>query len=298
MSKSPYDELQPMESKAPPPPKERGCFFYGCIISLILLVILLIAIGVITWLTIRAISGYVQEYTEPTARALPKFELSDEQRKDLDQRIAVFKDAVQKADQPADTLVLTGDEINAWLSETKELRDKVHVSIEGDKMSGEVSIPLSDLPLPGANGRFLNGKATIKLSMQNGVLIATVDQVEVKGKPLPEQFMTMLRKENLAKSIYDDPERAAFLRKFETIEVTDGKLIMKTRSAETPDAEPKQENAAKDKESDAKPSDEAKPADDSKPPPAEPAKETEKPPPAEPAKDAEQPAEKPKEPGR
>ncbi len=89
-----------------------------------------------------------------------------------------------------------------------------------------MSIPLH---LPFVKGRYLNGAASFKASLENGVLIVTAHSIEVKGKPLPEPFMSQLRNENLAKDAYRDPKNAESLRKIESIEVKDGKLTIKPR---------------------------------------------------------------------
>ena len=79
-------------------------------------------------------------------------------------------------------------------------------------------------------GRYLNGEADLKASLQDGVLIVTLDSIEVNGQSPPEQMMTTLRQQNLAKDAYKDPKAAELFRKLESLEIDDGKIILKVRA--------------------------------------------------------------------
>ena len=93
-----------------------------------------------------------------------------------------------------------------------------------------VSLPLSWLGWLG-KARYLNGDATFKVSLENGVLIVTAEEVRVKGAPIPESVMGPLRRENLAKNAYQDPKNAEAIRKVESIRVEDSQVTVKARAA-------------------------------------------------------------------
>ena len=59
-----------------------------------------------------------------------------------------------------------------------------------------------------------------------------MQSVQIKGQSLPESIMTQLRAQNLAQDAYRDPKNAATLRKFQSIEIKDGKIIIKARAKE------------------------------------------------------------------
>ena len=122
--------------------------------------------------------------------------------------------------------------------QSEDLRDKVHVDVEGDKVKGQVSFPLEGIGLPAFKGRYLNGKATLKVSLEDGFLRVTLDALEVKGKPVPATFIDQLRTKNLAEDASRNPENAEAIRKLESIQVKDGKVIIKARARE--DAETKE----------------------------------------------------------
>jgi hypothetical protein len=211
------------------PPRQRGCFFYGCIIASILLVLALILIGVGGYLLYRMVNGWVDEYTATAPRDLPKVEMPDPERKALKDRVEAFRKAVDEG-KSVEPLVLTSNDLNALIAEEPDLQGKVYVKVEGDELKGQISIPLEKLGLPMFKGRYLNGEADLKASFNNGILIVTLDSLEVNGKHLPDEFMTNLRQQNLAKDAYKDPKNAEMLRKVESMAIKDGKIIIRVRA--------------------------------------------------------------------
>jgi hypothetical protein len=215
----PYDE----------PPRQRGCFFYGCIIAIVLSLLLMIAIGVIFFVVYRWLGTVLEEYTATAPREMPKVEMPAEQRETLKGRVESFRSAI-KDGRPTEPLVLSSDELNALIQDNADLNGKFFVAIEGDKLKGKVSIPLSEIPSFGlTRGRFLNGEAELKASLQEGILLVTLESIDVNGKDLPAELMNSLRNQNLAKDAYKDQRTAEEIRKYQSIEIKDGKLIIKAR---------------------------------------------------------------------
>ena len=209
-----------------PPPKRRGCLFYGCLTCVVLaLVTVLLAV-----LGVRAVKNKINAYTDAQPVQMPMVEMSDTEFTSLKQRVTSFGEAMEQG-KPVEPLILTERDINALLAKspnTKELADKVYVSVNGGQVKGQVSIPLSGLGWLG-KGRYLNGEATFEVSLENGVLIVTAQEVKVKGKLLPESFMKRLRQENLAKDAYKDPKNAEAIRKLDSIHVEDSRAVITAR---------------------------------------------------------------------
>ncbi len=220
-----------MTDPAPPPiRKKRGCLFYLCITFAVLVLLGCLAV----FLTVRFIKGQIAAYTDSAPMSLPKVEMSDADYKRLDQRVKSFADAIE-AGKAGGPLVLTEQDVNALLvksANAAELADKVHVSLSGSEVKGQVSIPLNGLGWIG-KGRYLNGEAAFKVSLDNGVLIVTAKEIKVKGKALPEKFMSQLRQENLAQDAYKNPKNAETIRKLDAIEVKDGRVIITPRNAKS-----------------------------------------------------------------
>ena len=211
-------------------PRQRGCFFYGCIIAsvLALLVAIMVAIGV--YIGYRFLNQLVEEYTATAPRELPKVEMPAEQRQTLKDRVEAFRKAVKEG-TPTEPLVLTSDDLNALIEEEPELKGQDLRQDRGrqDQGTGQHSTREAR-PVGMVRGRYLNGEADVKASLSDGVLIVTLDSIEVNGKKPPEQVMTESGKQNLAKDVYKDPKNAEMIRKLESLEVKDGKIILKVRA--------------------------------------------------------------------
>jgi hypothetical protein len=160
---------------------------------------------------------------------MPKVEMPAEQRQSLKKHVEDFRKAVEEG-KVTEPLVLTSEDLNALIEEDPDLKGKVYMKIDGDELKGQVSIPLEKIGLPVFRGRYLNGEADFKASLENGILIVTLDGLEVNGKSLPPEMMTKLREQNLAKDAYNNPKNAEMLRKVESMEIKDGKIIIKVRA--------------------------------------------------------------------
>jgi hypothetical protein len=209
----------------PARPKRHGCFFYGCITALVLVALL-------------AGSGYfggrylinkmVAEYTQTAPATLPKSEISADEMSRLKLRIQEFSDAAEKG-QPL-SITLNEKELNALLaSGDNELQNRIYIGIDGDELNGQVSIPLDNFGLSIARDRYLNGKARLKASLNNDVLMVHMQSLEIAGQQVPDYIMQALRKENIAKDVYKNEKTAETLRKIESITVKDNLITVKAR---------------------------------------------------------------------
>jgi hypothetical protein len=247
------------------PPRGRGCFFYGCVFAGVGVVIMMTLCGVGGFFAYKAVDQVVAEYTGTEPVPLPKLEVTKEQQAELRDRVAAFRKALDSGEETP-PLELSGDDVNALIEQNTDFKDKIYVTLEGDKIKGKVSLPLDkigeNVPIFGrlVMGRYLNGEAELKASLQNGEPIVHIETLEVNGKDLPEEMMKSLRIENLAKDAKRDPKNADMISKLESVEVKDGKVIIKARA--------KDKRAADADAHEASP----KPSEDGKTPAAVPAK--------------------------
>jgi hypothetical protein len=217
----------------PPAPRQRGCFFYGCIIASILAVLMAILFAVLGYFAYRALNQLVDQYTATEPRELPKVDMPEEQRASLKERVDSFRKSVE-AGTPTEPLVLTSNDLNALIEENADLKGKIYVAVEGDKLKGQISFPLDFFKISMVRGRYLNGEADLKASLLDGVLIVTLDSIEVNGQRPPDEILRSLRQQNLAKDVYKDPKNAEMVRKIESLEIKDGKIILKVRAKAGP----------------------------------------------------------------
>jgi len=228
------DQIAPQPvTPASQPAKRRGCFFYGCITVLVLMVLVGIAGFFLIRYGLNKFTAFVEQYTDTKPMLLETVQISSADYQQLDKRVTAFADAVnaRKATPP---LVLTGDEINALIANNpawKGLKGKVYVTIEGDQIKGKVSIPMDDLAqvplLSRLKGRYLNGAAALKVSLANGVLVVTLQSLEAKGQSPSPQVMAQLKSVNFAQNSAQDPKTQEMIGRFESIEVKDGKITIK-----------------------------------------------------------------------
>ena len=222
-------------NQAVPPRKGRGCFFYGCL-TLVVVVILGVAGA---YLGFRYVTKQmIEKYTDSTPMTLPQVEVSVDEATAVQQQLKAFQSALD-AGIPAEPLVLGEKELNALIAASPDfamLKDRVYVSLDGDQVKGQISFPLEELPMPWfarmAKGRYLNGSAGLNASMNNGALLVTLQSLEVKGEAVPEQFMAGLRQQNLAQNVYKDAKSMATLGKLESIAIKDGKIEIKARAGQ------------------------------------------------------------------
>jgi hypothetical protein len=207
-----------------PPKRSRGCFFYGCITGVVLL---LMVLGTLM-LGLHYLKKMVNRYTDTRPMELPVVQMSPAEIAQVKQRFEAFQQTVreQHATKP---LMLTADDVNALIAsggEQDALKGKVYVRLEGDQLKGEVSVPLQDVGVSMLKGRYLNGSVTFNLSFRDGMLSLTPQTIQVKGEPLPEVYLREIRKQNLAGALTNDPGTAAMLKGLEEIQVKEGALVI------------------------------------------------------------------------
>ena len=208
---------QPNSTFADSPAAEKS-FPWGCLLGGCLSVVLLIVIGISASLYAgyRLYRSQLDAYTSTTPVEIQTVEYSAEEVAAVKQRIEDFKNALEKGEAP-EQLVLTADEINAIISSEPDLKGKFFVKIADGEITGEASFPVPEV-IPLGKGRYFNGAMSLKASLEDGVLIVQIDDAEVNGKPVPEEFMTGLRNENIAKDAYKDPKGAEFLKTLRTFD--------------------------------------------------------------------------------
>jgi hypothetical protein len=213
-----------MAEQEPAIKARRGCFFYGCLTGLFLLLLVVIAF----LLGLRQVKKMVTDFTDPRPVPLPTMQMSSNEIAAVRRRVGEFRENARTM-RPTQ-LALTAEELNALIAtdpDLQPLKEKIYVTtIEGDKIKGQISILLEELDLPIFRGRYLNGIATFRLSFKNGDLKLMIEDLIVKGKPLPDTYMQKIRTQNLARNINLNPRASATLDRTESIEIKDAKLVI------------------------------------------------------------------------
>jgi hypothetical protein len=189
--------------------------------------LLIVALVLGAYFLKRTMNRWIADYTDTAPAPIQKVEYAPEQMDALRARLQAFKNAMDKSPQPAE-LVLSADDLNALVGVDRTLGGKVFVQLDGDKLKGNISLPLENVGPLKLKGRYLNGTAAFKVILENGFLDVRLDAVEVKGKSLPDVLLKELKKENLAKEAITKPEAAATITNLENFQIKDGRMILRS----------------------------------------------------------------------
>lgn len=210
-------------------PRKRGCLFYGCL-TLAVVVVVVGILGYVGYQFARkSLNQMVTKYTDTAPTSFETVQLSRAESNELQQRLAHFQKALDSQAEQHE-LVLSEREINALISQNPNLTNRLLVRLEGDRIKGEISFPLQDIGPIKLNGRYLNGLATFRVAIAAGQLIVGIDDVQVKGQPLPEPFLSELKKKNIGQEIARDPQVVNTVARLESIDVRDGKLVLRNKT--------------------------------------------------------------------
>jgi hypothetical protein len=185
-----------------------------------------------------------ERYTDAAPLPLERVEMPTEEYSALESRLGEFQVGLNEG-RRIEPLVLTGRELNALIerhSGLEAFRDLLRVDVEGNLIKGQVSLPLDDLAKfwlfrmlgwsARVEGRYLNGEAALQVNLIDGKLDVRATAIEVKGEPLPEQWMSQLRLHNLAQDLEKNEQLSETLGQLRSIEVADGEVTIKAAGSE------------------------------------------------------------------
>jgi hypothetical protein len=204
--------------------RKRGCLFYGGITGVILLFVLLLG----AYFGIHYAKGMVNQLTDKKPMPLPTVHLPDVQLFQLHDRVDTFRDSVRDGDAVA-PLELSADELNALIETDPALtvlKSHLFVSITNSQLYAQVSFPAEDLGMVQLQGRYINADGEFSVGLTNSELRITVVYLTAKGRPVPRNIMREIARENLADKFNSDPRTAVGLKRLQSVEVKDGKLII------------------------------------------------------------------------
>jgi hypothetical protein len=206
---------------------KRGCLFYVGIIAVISVVVL--AVG--AFFGLRYAKGLVGKLTDAQPVQLPSVQLPEAQMFQLHDRVTTFRDGVRDGDA-VEPLELSGDELNALIATDPALvtlRKHLFVTINSNQLSAQISFPAEDLGMIRLQGRYINATGVFNVAIHTNELQITAGSLSVRGEPVPRNIMKEVQAVNLADRFNQDPRASAGLRKLQSIEVKDGKLVITSK---------------------------------------------------------------------
>jgi hypothetical protein len=208
----------------PQPKPRKGCLFYGGLIGVMLLLVVLLG----GYLGLRYAKGLVNQLTDTKPVQLPTAQLPDTQLFQLHDRVDTFREVVRDGD-PTPPLELSADELNTLIGTDPALvalKHHLYVSIAGSELRAQISFPAEDLGLDALSGRFINATGVFTVGLTNNELRINAESLVVRGKPVPRNIMRQIAAQNLAAKFNEDPKATTGLKKLQAIEVKDGKLVI------------------------------------------------------------------------
>ncbi|HTL59700.1 MAG TPA: hypothetical protein VL361_28780 [Candidatus Limnocylindrales bacterium] len=202
----------------------RGCLFYGCLTGIVCLLAVLIA-GL---LGIHEFKRMLNKYTDNQPVPLPEVSIPRAALDALLCRVEDFRDDLRAGRTPP-ALILSADEVNALIAhdpELKQLRGKLYVQLEGDRLKAQVSLPMEDVGLPRFRGRYLNGTTSLGIALHNGILYGYAQDFVVKGRAVPSAYLNVIRRQNLADRANENARASVALNLLQSIQVKNSQLIV------------------------------------------------------------------------
>jgi hypothetical protein len=216
---------------APPPKRGMGCFARGCLILVVFAIVLAVAcLAGLYWgfqrhsAIVHGIYWLAKTHSIAEAPApVPEFTDSEEQIRAVQERWQDFEHKV-RAQQTAE-IELTGDDVNTLIALNRDARRKAFVSIEGNRLRLQTSVPLGEFF--GRSGYYFNGDTTIQLNGAESLEHPQLNQIIVNNQPVPKDLLNWkYHSKRLGDYLAEFRDRS----EINTIEIRDGKLILRSRA--------------------------------------------------------------------
>jgi len=217
--------------EGPPRQKGLGCFARGCLILLVFAIGLAIACFAGVYWGFQRHSAIVHGIywlakTHSIAEGpvpVPEFTASDEQVQAVQERWQEFEQKT-RAGQAAE-IELTADDINALTAENRNARGKVFVSIEGNQLRIQASTPLGEIL--NRPGYYFNGDITVEFKGAESLENSQLNRIVVNGEQVPSDLLSWKYRSRRLHEYLADYQNSYDIG---TIEVRDGKLILRSRT--------------------------------------------------------------------
>ncbi len=232
-SQNPY---APHTHTSGPPPEfgrgekpGRGCFFWGCMIFL----------GLIVFGTVTVVGGgyymyarIINTWTDDTPMEIAAVHFTPEEEAALNAEIKAYKDDKQP-------LRLNAKEINILAqkeAETKFAKFQVE-EIKDGALVGKVSIILDEIGkttmFKRLIGRYLNGRGKFSVATVNGRLDVRMLEIEINGEAPSESILAGMGERNLAENYNRERAQQGQKDDIESIEISGDELIITPKAGGT-----------------------------------------------------------------
>lgn len=213
----------------PPPQKRMGCFARGCLILLVFALVLVLACCAGLYWGYRHHSAIPKAYIflrqadaiSETQRPLPQHTAPEQEVRAVKERVQNFDNAVRKR-EPAE-IELTADEINGWIAANRHARGKAFVSIEGNRLSVQTSVPLGELA---GLTRYVNGDISVQSDAPASLANPRLGSLAMNGRPVPSDLLNWKYR---SRPLRDYIAEYSPIHDIGSVLIRDNKLILRSR---------------------------------------------------------------------
>ncbi len=153
---------------------------------------------------------------------VPEFNVSDQQIQLVQERWQDFEQKTRAAQ--AAEIELSADDINALAATSEDARGKLFVSIDGNQLRMQVSVPIGEFL--GRPGYYFNGDVTIELNGVQPLDNPRFSRITINGEQMPTDFLDWKYRYRRLREYLADQANAYEIG---TIEIRDGKVILRSR---------------------------------------------------------------------
>ena len=216
---------------APPRRRGLGCFGRGCLILAVFAIVLGIAcFAGVYWGMYRNSAIFHGLYWLAKAQAIsqtpapiPGVTASDAQIQSVHERCEDFEQKA-RAGQAAE-LALTADDINTLIATNQDMRGKIFVSIEGESLRCQASVPLGQLL--SRSGYYFNGDIAVELKSAESLENLQLSRIRVNKETVPSDLLNWKYRSKRLRDYLAAYRNGSGVA---TMEIRDAKLILKSRT--------------------------------------------------------------------
>ncbi len=214
--------------------KGLGCWFYGCLTTVILFFLFVGVVGFAAW---KLTTYALEKFTDSTPMTFSAQNYSANTAEATRRKIEAFSLLLEQQQPEPAALILTQDELNAFLLISEGMmpnKAQAEVELHDNKVSGKISLPLDDmLPFSLGKGRYLNGAAALNAFTRDGKLFVFIKSLEVKGQKMPEYIMKELGTINMAEKQAEATAENATPPEFEitALKIQEGQISVSMKKA-------------------------------------------------------------------
>jgi hypothetical protein len=217
--------------EAPPRRKGLGCFARGCLtLSIFAIVLATAGFAGLYWGLHRNSALFYGSYWLAKTRSLaqaptpvPDFNASDQQIQLVQGRWQDFEQKT-RAGQAAE-IELSADDINALIATSEDARGKVFVSIDGNQLRLQASVPIGRFFA--RQGYYFNGYVIIELQGAQSLDNPQFSRITINGEQVPTDFLRWKYRSRQLRECLADQGNAYEIG---TMEIRDGKVFLRSRT--------------------------------------------------------------------